>query len=75
MKIGCRPGLILAGVILTLFAGMLRPRADESPIRIYGATTFAELIEALGKGLLKVKGWSLRRRIDPATAMPNNLLQ
>lgn len=52
MKIGCWSMLILAGILSTLVAGVPRPRADENAIRVYGATTFAELIQTLGKDFM-----------------------
>lgn len=53
MKMRFRSAPILAGIALTLLAGVLRARADERPIRAYGASTLAELIQGVGTEFMK----------------------
>ncbi len=45
--------LNLAWILLTLVSGVTHAWADESPIRVYGSTTFAELIQGLEKDFVK----------------------
>lgn len=53
MKIGYRSVLIVGCILLTLVSGVSRPEADESAIRVYGSTTFAELMQDLGTEFMK----------------------
>jgi phosphate transport system substrate-binding protein len=53
MKIGYRSVPILAGILLTLVLSASLAAVEENAIRVYGATTFAELIQDLGKEFMK----------------------
>ncbi len=53
MKTGCQSLLILASIVLTVVSGISQPGTTESALRVYGATTFADLIQDLGKEFMK----------------------
>jgi phosphate transport system substrate-binding protein len=53
MKTSCESVLLVTGVLLTLLLGSLCAKADEKAIRVYGATTFSELIENSAKAFTK----------------------
>ena len=53
MKTGCQSLLILVVILLTVVSGASQPGGEESAIRVYGATTFAELIQDIGKEFTK----------------------
>jgi phosphate transport system substrate-binding protein len=53
MKMSYRSALILACILLTPVLGVSHAEVEEKAIRVYGATTFAELIHDLGKEFMK----------------------
>lgn len=53
MKTGRKSLLILAGIFLTVVAGISQAEAQESAIRVCAATTFVELVQDLGKKFMK----------------------
>jgi phosphate transport system substrate-binding protein len=53
MRTACRSVLNLAAILLVLVVGVSLAGADESVIRVYGATTFAEPIQIVGTEFVK----------------------